>query len=438
MEPARVTLEDLTPVRKRIQVEISATDVQAELERAFVLVGRQARLRGFRPGRVPRPVLERTFGEQVRREVLGRLVEESFRKAIEPHRLEPLGTPDIDADPLTPGQSLRYSATVDVRPVIEVGNLEGLEVPRPSTAVSDEAVEAALGRLRDSAAQLRPIADRTVVEAGDVVSVDLTSRLEGAEPVHREGVLVEAGGGSFPLSLERQLVGQHRGAQLTLRVPYPREYSNAGLAGKTAEFDVVIRELRAKEVPSLDDDFARDHGRCQSLAELRTRLRADLEREAEARAADAVREALLEQLIARHPFDVPPTLVERRVETLLATLGIRLPEGTDRERALAELRTELRPRAEHQVRAELLLDAVAVRLGLTVGESEVEAEIDAIAVRDGQHADRLRALYHRPEAHAALHAKLIRDRTLACLVAEASGGARTVPASEAQVVAREK
>ncbi|TMG91054.1 MAG: trigger factor, partial [Betaproteobacteria bacterium] len=368
----------------------------------------------------------------------GRLVEESFRKAIETHRLEPLGTPDIDADPLTPGQSLRYSATVDVRPVIEVGNLEGLEVPRPSTAVSDEAVEAALGRLRDSAAQLRPIADRTVVEAGDMVSVDLTSRLESAEPVHREGVLVEAGGGSFPLALERQLVGQHRGAQLTLRVPYPREYSNAGLAGKTAEFDVVIRELRAKEVPSLDDDFARDHGRCQSLAELRTRLRADLEREAEARAADAVREALLEQLIARHPFDVPPTLVERRVETLLATLGIRLPEGTDRERALAELRTELRPRAEHQVRAELLLDAVAVRLGLTVGESEVEAEIDAIAVRDGQHADRLRALYHRPEAHAALHAKLIRDRTLACLVAEASGGARTVPASEAQVVAREK
>src|SRR5437870_1433631 len=271
MEPARVTLEDLTPVRKRLQVEISATDVQAELERAFTVFGRQARLRGFRPGRVPRPVLERTFGEQVRREVLGRLVEESFRQAIETHRLEPVGTPDIDADPLTPGQSLRYSATVDVRPVIEVGNLGGLEVPRPSTTVTDEAVEAALGRLRDSAAQLRPITHRTAVEAGDVVSVDLTSRLEGAESVHREGVLVEAGGGSFPLALERQLVGQHRGAQLTLRVPYPREYSNAGLAGKTAEVDVVIRELRAKEVPSLDDDFARDHGRCQSLAELRPR-----------------------------------------------------------------------------------------------------------------------------------------------------------------------
>src|SRR5713101_6402477 len=141
VELARVTLEDLTPVRKRLQVEISATDVQAELERAFATVGRQARLRGFRPGRVPRPVLERTFGEQVRREVLGRLVEESFRRAIETHRLEPLGTPDIDADPLTPGQSLRYSATVDVRPVIEVGTLAGLEVRRPPTTVTDDGVE---------------------------------------------------------------------------------------------------------------------------------------------------------------------------------------------------------------------------------------------------------------------------------------------------------
>src|SRR5213080_1444292 len=424
MEPARVTLEDLTPVRKRLQVEISATDVQAELERAFTVVGRQARLRGFRPGRVPRPVLERTFGEQVRREVLGRLVEESFRQAIETHRLEPVSTPDIDADPLTPGQSLRYSATVDVRPVIEVGNLEGLEVRRPSTTVTDEAVEAALGRLRESAAQLRPIVDRAVVEAGDIVSVDLTSRLEGAESVHREGVLVEAGAGTFPLALERQLVGQHSGAELTLQVPYPRDYPNAGLAGKTPEFEVAIRELRSKELPALDDDFARDHGRCQSLAELRTRVRSDLEREAEARATDTMHEAVLDQLFARHPFDVPPTLVERRVEAQLGTLGVR--EGADHQHALDELR------------AELLLDAVASRLDITVDESEIEAAIETLAARESHGAERLRALYRRPEAHAALHAKLVRDRALARLVGEDRAGARSVPALARVDIAREK
>src|SRR5438034_244462 len=318
MEAPHVTLEDLTPVRKRLQVEISATDVQAELERAFATVGRQARLRGFRPGRVPRPVLERTFGEQVRREVLGKLVEASLRQAIEAHHLEPVGTPDIDADPLTPGQSLRYAATIDVRRVIEV----------------------------------------------------------------------------------------------------------------------AIRALRSKELPALDDDFARDHGRCQSLAELRTRVRSDLEREAEARATDTMHEAVLDQLFARHPFDVPPTLVERRVEAQLGTLGVR--EGADHQHALDELRAELRPRAERQVRAELLLDAVASRLDSTVEESEIEAAIETLAARESHGAERLRALYRRPEAHAALHAKLVRDRALARLVGEDRAGARSVPALARVDIAREK
>jgi len=436
MEAPHVTLEDLTPVRKRLQVEISATDVQAELERAFATVGRQARLRGFRPGRVPRPVLERTFGEQVRREVLGKLVEASLRQAIEAHHLEPVGTPDIDADPLTPGQSLRYAATIDVRPVIEVGTLDGLDVRRPAVVVTDESVETALAKMRDAAAQLRPITDRAVVEAGDVVTVDLTSRLEGAEPVRREGVLVEAGAGTFPLALERQLVGQYSGAELTLQVPYPRDYPNAGLAGKTPEFEVAIRELRSKELPALDDDFARDHGRCQSLAELRTRVRSDLEREAEARATDTMHEAVLDQLFARHPFDVPPTLVERRVEAQLGTLGVR--EGADHQHALDELRAELRPRAERQVRAELLLDAVASRLDITVDESEIEAAIETLAARESHGAERLRALYRRPEAHAALHAKLVRDRALARLVGEDRAGARSVPALARVDIAREK
>src|SRR5581483_11359329 len=238
MDQPRVTLEDLGPVRKRLQIEVSAGAVQAELDRAFQTVGQQARLRGFRPGKAPRTVLERVFGAEVRREVLGRLVERSFHEAIETHQLRIVGTPDIDADALTPGAALKYSATVEVRPPIALGDVQGLEVVRPSSVVTEEDVDRTLAALRESVAQLRPIDDRDVVEAGDVVRVDLTTRLEGGEAHRREDVLVEAGGGAFSLSLERQLVGQHRGARLDLRVPYPADYPNPGLAGKTAEFDV--------------------------------------------------------------------------------------------------------------------------------------------------------------------------------------------------------
>jgi trigger factor len=436
MDPSRVTLEDLTPVRKRLTIEVPADAVQAELERAFERVGRQARLRGFRPGKAPRAVVERVFGPEVRREVLGRLVEQSFHAAIEQHRLSVVGTPDIDADAITPGESLRYSATVEVRPSIELGDLAGLSARTPSVTVTDDDVSRALEAMRESVAQLRPVEDRSVVESGDVVVVDLSSRLAGGEPVRREGVMLEAGTGAFPLALERQLVGQHRGAHLSLHVPYPAEHPNPGLAGKSADFEVEIRDLRAKELPALDDDFARDHGRCESLAELRTRVRADLEQEAHRRAHESAREEIVDQLIARHPFDVPSTLVERRTETLLSSLDLRAPGGADREAALARVREELRPRAERQVRAELLLDALAERDGIAVSDEAVRAEIENIASRERQAPERVRAFYERPEARMALRARLVRERAMDRLMESAV--ARAVPPTAAESVAHEK
>ena len=427
VDESTVTLEDLTPVRKKLTIEVPAEVVAAELDRTFAQVGRQARMAGFRPGKAPRSVLERSFGPQVRREVLGRLVERSFQKAVETHKLNVVGPPDVDADALTPGQALRYAATVEVRPAITLGALRGIEVVRPSAIVTDEDVDRTVEAMRESVAQLRPIEDRAIVEAGDVVTVDLSSRLEGAEPVRREGILLEAGGGSFPLALERQLVGQHRGARLSLRVPYPKEYPNAGLAGKTADFEVDIRDIRLKELPPLDDDFARDHGRGDSLTELRARVRTDLEREAAQRAEAAVREAVLRQALERSPFEVPQSLVDRRADALATSVDFRLPEGADRERALAEVRAHLRPQAEWQVRSELLLDAVASRDGVAVSDEEVAAEVDAIAARERQVAERVRALYERAEARAALRAKLVRERALSGLVA----AARVMPESAA-------
>jgi trigger factor len=405
-----VTCEDLTPVRKRLRVEIPAATVRAELDRAFQTVGQGARLRGFRPGKAPRPVLERVYGEQIRREVLGHLVEESFQQAVTSQGIAIVGTPEIEAETLTAGETLRYSATVDVRPQIAIGDLGGLEATRPSSTVGEADIDRALESMRESAAQLRPIEGRTAVEAGDIVTVDVTSVLDGGEPVHREGLMLEAGTGSFPLALERQLVGQQRGTRQSLTVPYPADYSNPGLAGKTATFEVEIHDLREKRLPPLDDDFARDHGRSESLRDLKERVRVDLEAQAERNAEATVRSALLEQVVARHPFEIPTSLVERRCDALLGGLDLRLPEGVDRDQALAHLRKEVQPRAEHEVRAELILDAIAERENITVTDEEVAAEIEVMSARERQAPERLRAVYDRPEARAALRVKLARER----------------------------
>jgi trigger factor len=433
MDAAKITVEELGPSRKRLQVEIEASAVSAEIDRAFALVGRQARLPGFRPGKAPRRVLERMFGDQVRREVLGRLVEESFHHAIHEHQLAVVGSPEIDADVLTPGEALKYTATVDVRPEIQLNEAGGFDVVRPSTGVSEADVDRVIESLRESVAQLRPITDRHVVESGDVVTLDLSSQLEGGEPVKREGVLVEAGSGSFPQALERQLVGQHRGAHLTLDVPYPADYQNPSLAGRPVKFEVDVLDLRAKELPPLDDDFARDHGRSETLEELRGRVRADLERQARERADGAVREAIIDQLLARHPFEVPASLVERRCEAMLASLDVRLPPGTEETEAMAKLREQLRPRAERDVRADLVLDALAERDGLVPDDDAISQEITALAEQEQQSPERVRALYERPEARSALRVRLGRQRALEKLV----HSARIVPASASGEVAVE-
>jgi trigger factor len=420
MQLERVVVETLSPVRKRVQVEVPATEVQGELDRAFATVGREARIRGFRQGRVPRAVLERMFGDQIRQEVLARLVEHSFHHAIEAERLDVVGAPEIDADGLTPGASLKYSATVDIRPIIDVGDTSGLVIARPPSEVVDDEVERVLTSMRESVAQLQPIEDRTVVEDGDVVSINVATHLEGGEPQRRDGALVEAGSGSFPQALERQLTGQHKGARLTLDVPYPADYGNASLAGKTVRFDVEIVDLKRKELPALDDDFAKDHGRAESLEDLRAKVRADLETQASARADAAVRDAVVEELIARHGFDVPASLVDRRCDALLAAYEIRIPEGPDGAQLLERLRTDVRPRAEREVRADLLLDAIAAARGVMIDDTAVDGEIDTLARRQQQAPERIRAFYERPEARQALRTRLTRDRALALVLSEAT------------------
>ena len=190
-------------------------------------------------------------------------------------------------------------------------------------------------------------------------------------------------------------------------------------------------DLRAKELPVLDDDFARDHGRSDTLEELRGRIRADLERQANERADGAVREAVLDQLLARHPFEAPGSLVDRRCDAMLSALDVRLPPGADEQQALAGLREQVRPRAERDVRADLVLDAVAEREGLMPDDDEVTREIERLVAQEQQAPDRARAFYQRPEAQSAVRVRLGRQRALERVLA----GARIVPEPGAEEVA---
>jgi trigger factor len=305
-----------------------------------------------------------------------------------------------------------------VCPEITVSNYEGIEVARPPVQVDDEAVDQVLARLAEAASTVRSITDRTRVEAGDVVTAHVTAMIDGqpVEDVRRKDAMIEAGGGSFPGALEDRLVGLEVGTTTTVDVQYPTDHPNPQLSGKQVAFGVSVTALGEKVIPQIDDEFARARANCESLTDLREKVRADLIRDAERRADAAVREAIMNALIERHPFDAPEALVERRCDALISSLNLRVPEVPDGQEALATLRQELRPRAVRDGKAAILLDRLAAQHGLQVGEDEITERVNQIVRASGASRGQAQGYYANDERREALRTQIMRERALELVV----------------------
>ena len=419
----KVDVETVDPLRRRLAIEVPAETVATEVDKAFAELARAAKVPGFRPGRVPRAVLERMFGDRVRAEVFGRLIQDSYAEAIEEHRIAAVGQPEIVTEQTEAGAALRYRATVEVKPEVTVEGYAGLSVERPVAPVTDADVTAALARLRQSLAQLRPVTDRTQIEAGDVVTLDYEARIDGRLMSRGESREVELGANRFPAGFDDRLLGAVAGAQLDFAVPYSPEQATSELAGKTMQFHVNVRSIATKELPPLDDEFAKDHGECSTLEELRQRVRRQLEEEATQQADEAVRRAVLADLAKAHDIPVPKAMVQRRTEALVEEVlhdwqrqRGRLKDDTQ---ARTHLRQELEPRAHEQVKLALLLEAIARQEGISVGDDEVETRVGALAAAAGAAAERVRTLYQQPEARRQLRAQMLQARAVDLVISRA-------------------
>src|SRR5262245_15751975 len=283
----KVTIEPITAVQKKLSFEIPPERVGEEIEKAYRIFQNTARVKGFRAGKAPRPLLERHFGEQVAAEVSSLLVEESYAKALEEHLLPVVTRPQIVTEKLTPGQPFRYSATVEVRPDITVADYEGITVEKRVQKVGEQEIDTALAHLAESFAQLHPVSDRDHVEQGDVVRLDYTAFINGRPVPGLQGKdrLVEVGKETVFPGFQEHLPGMRRGATAEFTLPLPQSADPAGGGPeRVATFRVTVHDLAQKEVPPLDDEFAKDHGECATLAELREKVGRNLRQAAERRA----------------------------------------------------------------------------------------------------------------------------------------------------------
>jgi hypothetical protein len=262
---ANVQIETVDSVRRRLVVEIPAEEVTREIDQAFSALRQTANVPGFRRGRVPRAVLERVAGERLRAEVMERLVQDSFVDALREEQIDAIGYPEITTESAAQaGQPLRYSATVEIKPEIEVGNYQGFDVERPLRHVEDTDVDGYLEQMRQSAARIEPIEDRSVAAADDVATIDYEARVGDRQIGKGEDRLVRVGGDDAH-ELGSHLVGVEVGASTEFTIAYPEDFGRPELDGKTVDFTARVKSIGVRQVPPLDDDFAKAYGGFEDL-----------------------------------------------------------------------------------------------------------------------------------------------------------------------------
>lgn len=422
MSNIKVDLDRISAVQQRVRVEVPPAAVSEAFTAVYGKLGLQTKLKGFRPGKIPRSVLQGFYGDHIKGEVLSRLVEGSLREAVRQHGMKVVSRPRVEAeaDRLEEGKGFSFSALVEIHPEIELKNYLGIELEKARLVVDDAQVEKALQGLRDAHAQLVPLEERDRVERGDFVLLDFFGRIDGKPFTGGagEGYGLEIGGGKVLPRFEEAIVGLKKEEEQIVSVPYPEDYPRRELAGKVAEFRVVVREIKKKILPGLDDEFAKDHGECATLAELREKIRGRLQEELNRIQIKQLREQLLTRLIEGNPFEVPQGLVEEQLRYFLersrgAAGGDAAGEADD------AARKEAAGPALRQVQAALLIEKIAAAEKIEVADKEIQGEIDRLAHGAKEQGKLVREFYQRADARDDLRAQLLFDRTLDSLLERA-------------------
>jgi len=422
--PARVSVQEESSVARRLEVEIDSAHVDAAYDRAYRALARRVRVRGFRPGKAPRGVLEKLYAGVVASEVEHALVAGSLPHALRERGLAPAAEPTVDAPPPAPGAAFRYVARVEVRPEIELPSLTGLPAKKPRVEVGVADVEGELESLRQRKAALLEEPEGTAAAAGHRVHLDYDGTIEGRPFDEGRGrdVAVELGSGRLLPGFEDQLLGARAGAAREVRIRFPEDWQPASLAGREAVFAVRVKEVQRREVPELDDEFAKDVGEFESLAALRERIRADLVAARERESRGVLVRTLLDAVLERTSFEVPAGLVDAQLERRLRQAHGELERSLPQDVLHAQLERwerEWRGVAEREVREELVLDAVARERGIEVEEGELDARLAELAGPEAGERKNLRKRWEERGLLSALRAGMAREKALDILLAEA-------------------
>ncbi|WP_291315184.1 trigger factor [Desulfuromonas sp.] len=375
-----VTIEEISSIRKKLSFEVDAEQVGAEIEKAYQKIAKTAKVKGFRQGKVPRSILEKHYAPQMEEQVLGRLINDSYFKALVEHKVPAVSDPEIvDSSPLEKGKPFTYEAEVEVKPEVEAKDYSGISLQKETFDPDEQVVVDRIEEMRAQRSQMT-VPDREQAKGGDFVTIDFEGFVDGEafEGGKAEGHVLELGSGTFIPGFEEKVVGMKSGEAGEIEVTFPEEYGNKELAGKPAVFKVAIKEIKVKELPALDDEFAKGFG-LESLAELREKVDQGYRTQEQNRIDGDLQERLMGALIERNSVDVPEAMVSKQLDFMLDNVRNRMKnQGMTMEMLGMDddsFKQMYREAAVRQVQGSLILEAVGRQEDVSVEEGEIDGKL---------------------------------------------------------------
>jgi len=414
----------------RLEIEVSTEEVQEGLDTTLKQLAREARIPGFRKGKVPLRVAEQRFGSHaIVHQMLEDYLSRWYGTAVDEAGIEPVDTPEVDYDDEPEaGRPFSFKVVVTVMPVPVLGTYKGLEVPRQAPVVLDEEVDARVDRLRDEFAELRVVADRPV-QKGDFITIDAKGTLDGAEVESAtvDDYAFEVGAGRLLADLEEAVVGMAAGEVKTAPVVFPEDYPSEDLAGETLDFAVTVQEVKEKVLPALNDDFAKDVSEFETLLELRLDIRGKLQAAKDSAADRAFRGAAVKAATDAATADLPAVVVDRQAREMVEDFARSLTmQGGDFSAYLEmsgvkveQMLADVRPEAEATVKTSLVLDAIAAAEGLEADEVELEARVAQMATAGRLDAGEVRSRLEESGRIQSVRQQLLREKAADLIVQHA-------------------
>lgn len=428
----RMEVTELGPMKRALKIEVPVEEVQQRFVRAYTELNKQVRIPGFRPGKAPVQLLEKRYAKAVEEDVIRSLVPDYYDKAIRQAGIVPVVVeiPPLERVKISRDAAFSFTATVEIKPTIQ---LRDYKAPNPislkpdTRTVTDEQVDKALEVFRERMAQLHPAPAGSLLAEGDFALLDVEGRLDGQvlDGTTKEAQLHKLGSNVSILGVEvdRHILGKKEGDIVEVPQEYPSTHPDQRVAGKTVTFRFTIRGIKQKQLPALDDEFAKDCGPYASLEELKNHLRGEMERALKKDIDDSYKDTILKRLSEMHHFDLPETLVERELTAMIRqTLQSRQrkavdtgePAAASRTEEIAKLKNEHRAEAERRVKMGLILEAIADKEGLTVTNEELNAEIVRLASEVKLSVDEVTRMIQAggQESLEDLRSRVLADKTL--------------------------